>query len=53
MSRGGYERLFRQAHRWFGMGALGFLLLSVSTGLLWADAKFLYWDEHYKKKSGH
>ena len=32
------------------MGALGFLLLSVSTGLLWADAKFLYWDEHYKEK---
>ena len=50
MSRGGYERLVRQAHRWFGMGALGFLLLSVSTGLLWADAKFLYWDEHYKEK---
>lgn len=50
MSRGGYERLLRLAHRWFGMGALGFLLLSVSTGLLWADAKFLYWDEHYKEK---
>jgi uncharacterized membrane protein YkoI len=32
------------------MGALGFLLLSASTGLLWADAKFLYWDEHYKEK---
>jgi uncharacterized membrane protein YkoI len=32
------------------MGALGFLLLSVVTGLLWADAKFLYWDEHYKEK---
>ncbi len=50
MSRGGYERIFRLAHRWFGMGALGFLLLSVITGLLWADAKFLYWDEHYKEK---
>ncbi|MGZ8423022.1 MAG: PepSY domain-containing protein [Nitrospira sp.] len=50
MSRGGYERVFRQAHRWFGIGALGFLLLSVGTGLLWADAKFLYWDEHYKEK---
>ncbi|MCC2643657.1 MAG: uncharacterized protein K0S45_4070 [Nitrospira sp.] len=50
MSRGGYERHLRQAHRWFGLGALGFLLLSVSTGLLWADAKFLYWDEHYKEK---
>lgn len=50
MSRGGYERVLRRAHRWFGMGALGFLLLSVGTGLLWADAKFLYWDEHYKEK---
>ncbi len=50
MSRGGSERVLRQAHRWFGMGALGFLLLSVGTGLLWADAKFLYWDEHYKEK---
>ena len=50
MSRGSYERSLRQAHRWFGIGALGFLLLSVGTGLLWADAKFLYWDEHYKEK---
>lgn len=50
MSRGGAERIVRQAHRWFGVGALGFLLLSVVTGLLWADAKFLYWDEHYKEK---
>lgn len=50
MGRGAYERLLRLAHRWLGMGALGFLLLSVSTGLLWADAKFLYWDEHYKEK---
>ena len=50
MSRGGSERIVRLAHRWFGMGALGFLLLSVVTGLLWADAKFLYWDDHYKEK---
>src|SRR5918993_3256324 len=50
MNRGGYERRVRQAHRWIGLGAIGFLLLSVSTGLLWADAKFLYWDEHYKEK---
>ena len=50
MSRGSYERSLRQAHRWFGIGTLGFLLLSVGTGLLWADAKFLYWDEHYKEK---
>ena len=50
MSRGGSERIVRLAHRWLGMSALGFLLLSVVTGLLWADAKFLYWDEHYKEK---
>ncbi|HVG01479.1 MAG TPA: hypothetical protein VM842_01250 [Nitrospira sp.] len=50
MNRAGYERRLRQAHRWFGLGALGFLLLSVSTGLLWADSKFLYWDERYKEK---
>jgi uncharacterized membrane protein YkoI len=50
MNRGIYERLLRQTHRWFGIGTLGFLLLSVSTGLLWADAKFLYWDDHYKEK---
>ena len=50
MSRGGSERIIRLAHRWLGMGALGFLLLSVVTGLLWADAKFLYWDDHYKEK---
>ncbi len=50
MSRGGSERIIRLAHRWFGMGALGFLQLSVVTGLLWADAKFLYWDDHYKEK---
>ena len=50
MNRGSYERRMRQAHRWFGLGAVGFLLLSVSTGLLWADAKFLYWDERYKEK---
>lgn len=50
MSRGGVERGIRLAHRWLGIGALGFLLLSVVTGLLWADAKFLYWDDHYKEK---
>lgn len=50
MSRGGAERIVRVTHRWFSLGALGFLLLSLLTGLLWADAKFLYWDEHYKEK---
>lgn len=50
MSRGGSERIIRLTHRWLGMGAVGFLLLSVVTGLLWADAKFLYWEDHYKEK---
>lgn len=50
MSRGGSERIVRLTHRWLGMGALGFVLLSVVTGLLWANAKFLYWDDHYKEK---
>lgn len=50
MSRVGAERIVRRVHRGLGIGALGFLLLSVVTGLLWADAKFLYWDEHYKEK---
>ncbi|GAB1722849.1 MAG: hypothetical protein GDA65_10300 [Nitrospira sp. CR1.1] len=50
MSRGGSERIVRLTHRWLGMGAVGFLLLSVVTGLLWTDAKFLYWDDHYKEK---
>ncbi len=35
MSRVGAERIIRRAHRWLGVGALGFLLLSVVTGLLW------------------
>ena len=26
------------------------MLLSLSTGLLWANAKFLYWDERYKER---
>ncbi|GMV50557.1 MAG: hypothetical protein NBKEAIPA_02514 [Nitrospirae bacterium] len=50
MSRAGAERLVRQAHRWVSIGAVGFFLLSLVTGLLWADAKFLYWDERYKEK---
>ncbi|MCC2642992.1 MAG: uncharacterized protein K0S45_3405 [Nitrospira sp.] len=49
-SRGVDERWARKAHRRIGILALGFLLLSLSTGLLWANAKFLYWDEHYKER---
>jgi uncharacterized membrane protein YkoI len=40
----------RNAHRWIAMSALGFFLLSLTTGLLWANARFLYWEGHYKEK---
>jgi uncharacterized iron-regulated membrane protein len=50
MSRGGYERITRITHRWLAIGAGGFFFLSLVTGLLWADARFLYWDERYKEK---
>ncbi|MET0514320.1 MAG: hypothetical protein ABW047_03200 [Nitrospiraceae bacterium] len=50
MAQGKYERHIRVLHRWIGMSALVFLLLSVTTGLLWANAKFLYWNDHYKDK---
>lgn len=50
MARGAFERKIRNAHRWIAMAAIGFFLLSLLTGLLWANAKFLYWDEHYKEK---
>jgi uncharacterized iron-regulated membrane protein len=50
MSRAGYERITRLAHRWLAVGAGGFFFLSLVTGLLWADARFLYWDDHYKEK---
>lgn len=50
MARGDSERKMRSAHRWIAMSALGFFLLSLTTGLLWANARFLYWDEHYKEK---
>ncbi len=50
MSRAGFERFTRVAHRWLAVGAGGFFFLSLITGLLWADARFLYWDDHYKEK---
>ncbi len=50
MSKGDAERTMRNAHRWIAMSALGFLLLSLTTGLLWANARFLYWADHYKEK---
>src|SRR6476620_4211253 len=50
MRKGDAERTMRNAHRWIAMCALGFLLLSLTTGLLWANARFLYWTEHYKEK---
>lgn len=50
MSKGDTERKMRNAHRWIAMSALGFFLLSLTTGLLWANARFLYWEGHYKEK---
>ena len=50
MSKGDTERKMRRAHRWIAMSALGFFLLSLLTGLLWANARFLYWEGHYKEK---
>ena len=45
-----YERKVRGLHRWIGLSGLLFLLVSVISGLLWANSKFLYWDNHYKEK---
>ena len=50
MGRNDWERKGRIAHRWLGIGAVGFLLVSVITGLLWANARFLYWEDRYKEK---
>jgi uncharacterized membrane protein YkoI len=50
MAKGAFERKIRNAHRWVAMASLVFFLLSLLTGLLWVNAKFLYWDEHYKEK---
>lgn len=44
------ERSTRTLHRWLGATTLGFLLLSVVTGLLWANSKSLYWPERYKER---
>lgn len=35
-----------------GISSIGFLLFMVLTGLLWANAPFLYWDSGYKEKVG-
>ena len=32
------------------MAVVGFLLVSVGTGLLWANARYLYWPDRYKEK---
>jgi uncharacterized membrane protein YkoI len=50
MGRNDWERKGRIAHRWLAIGAVGFLLVSVITGLLWANARFLYWEDQYKEK---
>jgi uncharacterized membrane protein YkoI len=44
------ERLARKTHRWLGIATLAFFFISVITGLLWANARFLYWQEGYKER---
>ena len=46
------ERSARKIHRAIGISSVGFLLFMVITGLLWANAPFLYWDLGYKEKVG-
>ncbi len=46
------ERSARKIHRVIGISSVGFLLFMVITGLLWANAPFLYWDPGYKEKVG-
>lgn len=50
MNRNEWERHGRRVHRWLGMAVVGFLLISVGTGLLWANARYLYWPDRYKEK---
>ncbi len=50
MERNDWERNGRIAHRWIGILSVGFFFLSLGTGLLWANARFVYWDDHYKEK---
>ncbi|HBP89759.1 MAG TPA: PepSY-associated TM helix domain-containing protein [Nitrospirales bacterium] len=48
----GNERGSRRIHRLIGVSSVGFLLFMVITGLLWANARFLYWNSGYKEKVG-
>jgi uncharacterized iron-regulated membrane protein len=50
MGQNDWERKGRLLHRWLGIASVGFLFLSVVTGLLWANARFLYWQDQYKEK---
>lgn len=40
----------RRFHRWFGVGSSLIVLLAVVTGLLWAYAPHLYWEEGYLER---
>lgn len=44
------ERSLRTLHRWLGAATVAFLFLSTVTGLLWANAKALYWPDKYKER---
>lgn len=40
----------RKLHRQIALGAVGFLTISVVTGLLWAYAPYLYWADGYMER---
>jgi uncharacterized iron-regulated membrane protein len=50
MARWMDERWTRGLHRWLAVTTMGFLFLSVVTGLLWANSKSLYFPERYKER---
>lgn len=40
----------RRFHRWLGVGSTVIILLAVLTGLLWAYAPHLYWEDGYLER---
>ncbi len=40
----------RRFHRWLGLGSTVIVLLAVVTGLLWAYAPYLYWEDGYLER---
>ena len=40
----------RRFHRWLGLGSVVVVLLATITGLLWAYAPYLYWEDGYMER---